>query len=165
MRKYLFIIDTVNEWTGKFAHYIVLLMIGALLIEVIARYVFNCPTFWAHETTRLLLGSYMYLLAGYCLLHGVHVRVDVLWRMLSRRHRAIIDLCTSVMFFVLMVLLLWKVGVKTWDSVMVLELSPSVWRPPVWPFKIIAVVGMVLLFAQGIAKFIRDLYIVRGWGD
>lgn len=162
LQRYVFTVDRFNERVGNIIKYAVLAFIAMLLIEIVARYGFNSPTFWAHESTALLFGVYMMLIGGYCLLHGSHVKIDILWSSLSRRHQAIADLCTSVILFVFTILLLWQTGKRAWMSTMLLEESPSLWKPPIWPIKIIAVIAVFLIFIQGTAKFIRDFHIAKG---
>lgn len=159
---YVSAIDSVNEWMGRILKYAVLAMTGMLFIEVIARYVFDKPTFWAHEITAQVFGAYMLLAGGYCLLHASHVKIEVFWRLLSCRKQAILDLCTSVVFFVFIILLVWQSADRAWISIQFLERSPSVWHPYVFHLKALAVVAVFLLFLQGTVKFIRDIYVLRG---
>lgn len=159
---YVSAIDSVNEWVGRILKYSVLAMTVMLFIEVIARYVFNRPTFWAHETTAQVFGAYMLLTGGYCLLHAAHVKIEVFWRLLSRRKQAILDLITSVVFFVFVILLAWQASDRALTSIKFLEVVPSVWRPYIFPLKTAAAVAVVLVFLQGTVKFIRDIYVLRG---
>ena len=162
IHRYLSVVDKVNEWTGKSFGYVVLALTFMLLFEVISRYFFNRPTMWVSEVSQFLSGVYMLIVGGYVLLHNSHVRIDILWSRFSRRNQAIIDLFTSGFFFLFIISLLIEAGRRTWLSILALEVSPSVWRPPIWPVKILVVVAALLLFLQGTAKFIRDLYTVRG---
>lgn len=162
LEKYASVIDTLNEWIGNIMKFSILAIGGMLIIEVTARYGFNSPTFWAHESSALLLGAYMFLAGGYCLLHGSHVKIEIFWRLLSRKQQAILDLCTSWIFFVFVFFLGWQVVRRAWISVMWLEGTQSSWSPPVWPLKIIAAVGIFLLFIQGTVKFVRDFYRAKG---
>jgi len=159
---YVSAIDSVNEWVGRILKYAVLAMTGMLFIEVVARYGFNKPTFWAHETTAQVFGAYMLLAGGYCLLHSSHVKIEVFWRLLSCRKQAILDLITSVVFFTFIILLTWQAADRAWISIQFLECSPSLWRPYVFPLKTLTVVAVFLVFLQGTVKFIRDIYTLRG---
>ena len=75
--------------------------------EVLARYVFNSPTNWVHESMFLMFGM-QYLLSGaYAYKEDQHVRVDVLYSKLSTRGKAICDIITSVFFFIFIGAMLW----------------------------------------------------------
>ena len=69
-----------------------------MLYEVVARTVFGAPTTWGNETT-IYLSAMAYLLAGgYALLHRRHVRIDVIYEVLTPRTRSRLDAFTFVFF-------------------------------------------------------------------
>ena len=93
-------IDRLSLFTGEFAAYWAVIAVFVYFYEVIARYVFNAPTNWAHEGMYLMFGM-QYLIAGsYAMLTESHVRVDILYAPLPRRKKAWTDLATSVFFFI-----------------------------------------------------------------
>lgn len=131
-----------------------------LVYEVIMRYGFNSPSHWAYETSTFIFGGVGILGGAYVLLQGQHVRLDVFYGRLSPRTKAILDLVTTPVFFLVIVVLLWQSGAQAYKSVLIREFSDSVWGPPIYPIKIVVVIAVFLLLFQGIAKFIRDLYFV-----
>ncbi len=157
MRRILATIDKLNDQVGKLVSFLVIAMIGVMVYEVVARYVFNSPTVWAYETVTFLLGAYAILGGAYVLRHGAHVNIDILSARLSPRKRAILDVITSTFFFLFCVVLLWKGAEWAARSVSLSETTWSSWAPPVYPIKILIPVGAFLLLIQGLAKFIRDL--------
>lgn len=93
-------IDRLSLTCGEFVSYWAVIAVLVYYYEVIARYVFNSPTNWAHESMYLMFGM-QYLIAGaYAMLTESHVRVDVFYAPLSPRRKAIVDLLTSVFFFI-----------------------------------------------------------------
>ncbi|MGR3756781.1 MAG: TRAP transporter small permease subunit [Tranquillimonas sp.] len=93
-------IDRLALFAGEFVAYWAVIAVFAYYYEVIARYVFNSPTNWAHEAMYLMFGM-QYLIAGsYAMLTESHVRVDIFYAPLPRRKRAWVDLLTSVFFFI-----------------------------------------------------------------
>lgn len=153
-------VDALNEWTGKVAAWLIIPLTLIVVLDVILRYVFNKPTIWAWDVNVQLLGALVILGAGYCLLHNAHVGVDVLVLRFSPRKRAIIDLITGLFFVFAIGVLLWKTASAAWASLQIREAYSSYWEPPIYPFKMLMVVGILLLLLQGIAKFIRDLGVV-----
>ena len=130
--------------------------------EVLARHVFNSPTNWAHESMVLLFGM-QYLLAGaFTLREGGHVRVDVLYSHLSRRARAVVDILTSVFFFLFCGALLWTGWVFTMDSIDVWEVSFTEWAIQYWPVKSTMAIGALLILLQGLSKLAKDIRILAG---
>ncbi len=154
------LIDGFTNRSGEVIAWMVLAIAGIASFEVIARYIFNSPTVWAHEVTALVFGIYAILAGGYCVLHQRHVRMDILWGRLSPRRKAIVDLATSGLGFIFLVLLLWVSIPYAWHSFQVREASETVFGAPFYISKIFLVIGVFLFLLQMIAKFIRDIYIV-----
>jgi TRAP-type mannitol/chloroaromatic compound transport system permease small subunit len=42
------------------------------------------------------------------------------------------------------------------------EHSWSAWKPPLYLYKTVMPLGLILLFIQGLSKFIRDIYRLKG---
>ena len=162
MRRLLHIIDSINDRVGKFVSFWIILLIGVVMYEVVLRYIFNNPTIWAHETSIYIYGAMFVLAGGHALYHNSMVNMDVFYGRFSAKSRAIFDLCTFIFALICVVVLLWKSGVRGWDSLMFLERSDSPWRPPLYPLRLALPIGAFLLFIQLISKFIKDLYIVTG---
>ena len=93
-------IDRLSLFCGEFVSYWAVIAVFVYYYEVIARYVFNSPTNWAHEGMYLMFGM-QYLIAGaYAMLTESHVRVDIFYAPLSKPRKAWVDLLTSVFFFI-----------------------------------------------------------------
>jgi len=159
--KFVALIDSFNKKIGELASFLILFMAGFLLVEVTLRYFFSSPTIWVHETTTYIFGSYAILAGGYALLYRRHIKVDILWARLSLKKQAILDLLTSVFFFLFIIIITWRLGKAAMDSWLILERSFTPWSPPVYPYKTILVIGSFLLFLQGLSKFILDLDLAR----
>ena len=80
-RKLVSGINILSEGTGQFVKFLVMALVMVLFIEVTARYVFDSPTVWALETSKMLLGTIGTLGWGYTHKLGGHVRVDVVYGM------------------------------------------------------------------------------------
>jgi TRAP-type mannitol/chloroaromatic compound transport system permease small subunit len=158
-------IDSISEWSGKMVSFLIIVITGVTIWEVILRYIFNSPTKWAFDAAYLVFGAYGVLGGAYTLYLNGHVNVDIVYGRLPLRVRAIIDLVTSVFFFLFCGLLLWKGGEMAWDSLKIMERGSSAWAPPVYPIKLTIPLGAFLLLLQGTAKFIRDLLkVIKGGG-
>lgn len=156
------VIDSISEWVGSAARWLVVALVAVTVYDVAARYVFDAPPVWGYETSRMLGGSIILLGWAYCLLHHFHIRVDVFYTHFSLRKKAIIDvLCTALFFFPLFAVLI-KISIPwMWSAWLVGEVMPeSYWYPPAGPFRTMVVIGVCLLFLQFIAQFVRDLRIL-----
>ncbi len=150
-------VDSLNEWVGNVAGWLIIPLIVLVDFDVTLRYVFNRPTIWAWDINIQFLGALVVLGGGYAFRHNLHIGVDALVIHLSPRRRAVIDLVTSAFFFFGVGVLLWKSSEDAWSSLATGELYTSVFAPPIYPFKILVVGGVLLLFLQGLVKFLRDL--------
>ena len=155
---YLRFINNMNDWVGKVVSFFVIPIMLILIWEVVARYVFDAPTFWAHETSEMFYGVHFMIAGSYCLRWKAHVNIDFLYGRLSVRRKAILDLFTWTVFFFFAGVLLWKTGLIGWTSFLRLEGTGSSWNPPLWPVKVAIPIAVALLLIQGISKYINDIY-------
>ena len=154
-------IDAMNGWIGHFVAYWSVLAVFVYYYEVLARYVFNSPTNWAHESMFLMFGMQYLLSGGFALREDSHVRVDVIYVMLSARTRRIMDVVTSVFLFIFSGTLLWTGAIFARDSIGVWEVSFTEWAIQYWPVKATIALGAALILLQGIAKLVRDVAALR----
>jgi len=139
----------------------VLGMVGVIIYEVILRYLFVAPTSWAHEASTMLYGSFCLLAGAYTLLYRGHVRMDALYRLLPRRGKAGFDCFTGLLTIIFLVLFLWVAIDFAAHSWAMQEFSPrSTWAPPLYPFKSMIPLAVLLILLQAIVTFIRDLSVL-----
>jgi TRAP-type mannitol/chloroaromatic compound transport system permease small subunit len=125
-------IDRINGFTGKFVCYWSIIAVFVYYYEVLARYVFNSPTNWAHESMFLMFGMQYMLAAGFAL------------------------------FFIFAIALFWTGWTFAGDSIRVWEVSFTEWGIQYWPVKLTLVIGPLLLFLQGFARMIKEVVIITG---
>ena len=155
-------VDFINGWVGEFICYWTVIAIAVYYYEVLARYVFNSPTNWAHESMYLMFGMMYMLGGGFGLRVETHVRVDIFYLRLSEKYKAVFDLVTSVVFFIFMLALLWSGWVFAGYSIGLWEVSFTEWAIQHWVVKLSIVFGSALLLLQGTAKVVKDVLIVSG---
>jgi hypothetical protein len=92
-----------------------------------------------------------------------HVNVDLFYGNFSRRRQALVDILTSVLFFLFLGVLLKESYLMAEESIEGFEVSyETTWRVWIWPSKSMIVVAAVLLLLQGIVKLIADIMIFIG---
>ena len=159
-------IDHLNEAFAYIVIIFILVIVASVTYDVIGRYFFNAPTFWSTQLSEWLLCGTVFLAAGYALSIDAHVRVDVIYSRFSIRNQAIIELATSFIFFAFTGALLWGGGIMAWEAIKQGETSANLTVP--WPMILVLwtiPVGTALLVLQGIARFIRNILIIRGEGS
>jgi len=158
--KYSKFTSHINGLAGEFVAYWSVIAVFVYYYEVIARYVFNSPTNWAHEGMFLMFGMQYLIAGGFVLREGGHVRVDVLYNYMTKRWKALSDVFTSIFFFIFMFALLVTGWTFFKDSYVVGEVSFTEWAIQYWPIKFALPLGAVLLILQGIAQLLKDVAVV-----
>jgi len=161
MKTLVRVIESINEWSGKILSWICLSVILILVYQVVMRYVFRLPTIWTYDTVCLLGGSAACLAWGHVHLHDGHVRVDVIYNMLSPKRRAIVNFaCGLVLFVPMFILLIQAAAERLWTSYVMKETlwSSSYFQPLDWPFRLVVLIAMSLFLLQVVAQLIRDFY-------
>jgi TRAP-type mannitol/chloroaromatic compound transport system permease small subunit len=156
-------IEWVNSRVGEFVAYWAVISVFAYYYEVIARFAFNSPTNWVHESMFLMYGM-QYMLAGaYAYKEDQHVRVDVIYVKFSDRGKAIADVFTSIFFFIFIGTMVWTSYRFALDSINNGEHSFTEWSVQYWPVKLTMPIGAALLLLQGVSKLIKDIaFLSRG---
>ncbi len=158
MKKILAFVDGTSTWVGKGVSFLGLFVAVVIAYEILMRTVFVRPTIWASESTVFACGL-IYLLGGaWTLQEDKHVRIDMLYNKLSPRRQALVD-CLTYLFFALYILVMLR---ATWiymaESLQMRETTTSAWDPVIYPMKIAMTVSLILLFLQGTARMIRNVY-------
>jgi TRAP-type mannitol/chloroaromatic compound transport system permease small subunit len=153
-------IEWVNVNIGRFVAYWAVISVFVYYYEVIARFAFNSPTNWVHESMFLMYGMQYMLCGAYAYREDQHVRVDVIYTQFSPRGKAIADIVTSVFFFIFMLTLLYTGTKFALDAVGNGEVSFTEWGVQYWPVKLTMPIGAALMLLQGISKLIKDIVFV-----
>lgn len=155
-------VEWINTRTGEFVAYWSVIAVFFYYYEVIARYVFNSPTNWVHESMFLMFGMQYMISGAYAYREDQHVRVDVIYAKFSPRGKAIADIISSIFFFIFTLTLLWTGWRFASDAIQVGEHSFTEWGIQYWPVKLMIPVGAALILLQGVSKLIKDvLFVVR----
>lgn len=146
-----------NRRFAVFVSFFVIVIMSILVIEVVARYVFDSPTVWANQLSILIFGGFFIMGGAYTMMSDGHVRMDLLYRRLpSDRTRAVVDLCTSSLFFLFCVILLLKTVPYCWEATLNgNRVTALAWRAIAWPTYWCLPVATFLLLIEGIIKTAR----------
>lgn len=165
VKKILTVIDFISRLAASGARWFAWLLILVGAYDTIARHFFNAPTIWAYDTLCIAGGTLYVLGWAYDYLCDCHTRVDLIYRKLSPKKQAFMDVISSLFLFFPLVIALLKVStdwtIKAWRIKE--RMISTFWYPPAAPYRTIFTIGLFLLLLQGTASFIRNLYfIIRG---
>jgi TRAP-type mannitol/chloroaromatic compound transport system permease small subunit len=150
-------IDVISEYSGRFASWFVYVGIIMLSFEVIARYLFNSPTMWAHGYTQRIFGSYFVLIGAFTFVHQGHVRIDIIQGRFSARWRSFFDVINALFLLVWSGILIpasWNFFLRSYR---IGEVDEMVLSHPIWWVKLLLFVGMVLIFLQGLSELAKKI--------
>ena len=155
--KIIRLFDWISEHTGQFVAFWTITAVVFYAFEVIARYIFNKPTIWVHESSFLLFGM-QYLLAGaYAYLHGSHVAVDIIYNKFPKRGQYGLDIFTSVFSFVFFIVLMGTSYGFMMDSIGMRERTMETWQIQYYPVKAMMLLGGILITLAAISKLYKDI--------
>jgi TRAP-type mannitol/chloroaromatic compound transport system permease small subunit len=154
------VIDAFTKWTGWICAFLVVPLMGGLVYEVFARYLFFAPTVWAYDVTYMLYGTLFMLGSAYTLLQGGHIRTDIFYRSWSARRQGLVDALLYILFYfpgmIFFLVAGWDYAYRSWITAETAAYSP--WRPPLYPFKTVIPVAATLMLIQGVSELLKSLY-------
>ncbi len=159
-------LDGLSECIGRTISWLTLAMVVVTFVVVVLRYVFEIGNIQLQESV-IYMHSFVFLLAaGYTLKHDGHVRVDIFYRPLGERGKAIINIIgTLLLLFPVTGFIFWI----SWDYVAfswkTLEGSQEAGGiEALFILKTSLLVMPVLMILQGLAELMRSLLVLTGDG-
>ena len=156
-------IDWINERLGRIAVWLVLLSCLVSAGNASFRYVFdNSSNAWL-EMQWYMFAYIVMLGASYTLKVNEHVRVDLVYGMLSGRGRAWVDLLGTIFFLLpataLFMVLAWPQFHDAWVRQ---EISSNAGGLIRWPAKLALPLGYFFLTLQAISEIIKRVGFLAG---
>ena len=158
------LIDRVNWRVGTTIAWLALFMVLVQFALVLMRYVFGIGSIMTQESLIYAHGALFMIAAGYTLLVGGHVRVDIFYRAASPRRKAWVDLLGVVFLLIPVCLLIWRYSLPyVLSSWAVLEGSRETSGiQGVYLLKSSILVFVVLMILQGVALAFRSALVIAG---
>ncbi len=189
-RAYVRFVEKMNRIVGRFAMYLLFLMMAILLWSSISKAIagepFNLldsPAHWTLLSAQFAITAYYMLGGAYSLQLGSNVRMDLIYGSWSKKTKAWADALTVLaLLFYLLVLLYGGIGSTAYslgywgkdplaffvglvagsEEVGRLERAPGIWQANLWPIKVVMCIGILLMILQVVAIFFRDVATIRG---
>lgn len=158
-------VDRVNEWLGWLLGPMIVFVSASIVYEVVSRGVFNEATTWVNETVVYGSSAVYLLVGGYALLHRRHVRIDLVFGMISPRAAHVLDLVAMPFLIAYALALIIAGGELAWASFLQSEGTGSPWNPRIWPVKMCIPLAGLLLLLQAFSNLFRDLGMTTSSGN
>jgi len=115
------------------------------------------------ELQWYLFSAIFLLGAGYTLRNNEHIRIDIVYGMLSRRIQVWIEIFGTLFFFFPTVVVIGWLSVPfVLESIRVNELSSNAGGLIRWPVKILLPIGFGFLFLQGVSELVKRVAFLLG---
>jgi len=157
--------DRISSLAGRAVSWLTLCMVVITVIIVVMRYVFDAGLIWLQESVIWMHAAVFMVGAAYTLLHEEHVRVDIFYRKMSSRRRALVDLFGVVLF---LLPLCGFLAFKSFDfaamswSIHEVSREPGGLPFPMIPaMKSIVILMPIAVGLQGISLMLRSLAVLR----
>ena len=159
------LLDRISIVTGRAAAWLTLIMVLVTFVVVVMRYVFDAGAVWLQESVVWMHAVVFMVGAAYTLQQEEHVRVDIFYRNMSERRRALVDLLGVLLFLLPVCVFL---AIKAWDFVAVSwALRESSREPGGLPYPFVPLLKSVLLLMplalglQGLSMLLRAIPGIR----
>ena len=148
-------LDRVVAGSTKFLAWAIFLAFAVTVLEVIARYVFDSPTFWAHETTTFLIAAIFLVGGPIALARDKHIRVRMFYDSVSPQNRRRLDIVNSILALIFFAGLSYAAWIMSSKAVLTptgefrLEGTGTAWNPPTPAMlKVLVLICVGIMFAQ-----------------
>ncbi len=149
--------DRVSMFIGRVTMVLVVILVGVMVFEVLARYVFERPTIWANEMS-LWLAGFVFVLAGlYAMQQRSHIRIFLLYDLLPRGLQRLCDCISVALICLFAAALFYGAWGEARDKFLRWETFGTAFDPPIpATLKPMILLIVALVAIQAIANLIRD---------
>lgn len=159
-------IDWLNAQVGKWVIWLILASTVISGINAIVRKVLNVSSNAYLEVQWYLFAGAFLLAAGYTLLNGEHVKIDVISSRFSKRTQIWIDVFGFVFFLMPVCIAILYYGIPFFlQGFRSGEMSSNAGGLIRWPVYLLIPVGFTLLMAQGLSELVKRLAFLQGLID
>ena len=161
--KFSAVVDIVNEKIGVVCNWLVLLACLVSGGNAMVRYAYDSSSNAWLEVQWYMFAVIVMFGAAYTLKRNEHVRVDLLYMMLSRRGQLWIDILGTLIFLLPTCLILaWLSWPFFMQSFAIGEHSSNAGGLIRWPIKAVLPLGFLLVALQGLSKLIKRVAFLIG---
>ena len=157
--------DRISSITGRATSWLTLFMVIITAVIVVMRYVFDAGFIWLQESVIWMHATVFMVGAAYTLLHEEHVRVDIFYRKMGARSRALVDLLGVVVFLLPLCGFLafksYDFAAASWSMHEVSREPGGLPYPAIPAMKSIVTLMPVAVALQGVSLALRSLAAIR----
>ena len=152
------IIELLSNVAILFSGILLLAMGFNVTYGVISRYIFNSPSIYAIEMTKILMIPALVLAVSYVQRNGRHLKVDFLSSHFPKMAQHVLsEIAVPIMGLFVVYVLVWKGWASMVYSFQIHETSFAVWEEPLWPVRLTIPIGYGLLCLVMIGQLFKGI--------
>ncbi|APE30965.1 C4-dicarboxylate ABC transporter permease [Halomonas aestuarii] len=157
-------LDNASERLGRSLSWLIMAMMLIQFLIVVLRYAFSFNSIPMQESVMYMHAVVFMLAAAWTLKHDGHVRVDIFYRAMTPKRKALVDLCGTLFLLlpVMVFVILSSLGYvsKSWA---IFEGSPdSGGIPGVFLLKTLIPLFAGLMILQALVEAVKNAYVMTG---
>ncbi|SON57633.1 TRAP-type mannitol/chloroaromatic compound transport system, small permease component [Hartmannibacter diazotrophicus] len=160
-----YLIDNINGFIGRSVSWLVLIAVLISAGNATMRKVFSVASNAWLEAQWYLFSAVFLLAAGYTLLKGEHVKIDIIYGHLQRRTQVWIEILGTLLFlFPFVGITFYLTLPQALNRITSGEVSNNAGGLMLWPVWILVPIGFALLGLQGASELFKRIAFLRGAG-
>ncbi len=156
-------LEQTSELSGRYLAWLTLFIVVVTFIVVVLRYVFDIGSIAMQESISYMHAFVFMLGAAYTLKHDSHVRVDIFYRKMNPKNKALVDLIgTLLLLFPVCLFILftsWDYVLTSWSQFE--ESGEAGGLAYVYILKTALLIMPILLMVQGTALSLKSLLLIK----
>ena len=156
-------IDSLNAFVGRYVIWLILASTVISAVNAVVRKIFNMSSNAYLEVQWYLFAAAFLLASAYTLLHGEHVKIDVIYHRLAKRTQIWIDVFGFVVFLTPVCAAILWFGIPFFlQGYRSGEMSSNAGGLIRWPVYLMMPLGFSLLLLQGWSELIKRIAFLKG---
>lgn len=153
------VLDRIIHGIGEVTSWLSILLIGAIIIQVVLRYIFGMGLVILEELQWHFYGIMLMIGASYAFISDSHIRLDILHSRFSARNKEKVEIFGIVFLLIPMIVVIFSHSLDFLsDSWRVNERSDApMGLCCLWAFKAFIPIGMGLLGAAALSRLVRAI--------
>ena len=153
MKSLYSIVNKLSLWGAYLASLILISLVVLILVEIFIRSTFDMSTMIADEYSGYLYLASIFLGLAYTFNEKAHIRINIISSRLNKKSNRIIDIVAGTITLFVLIFVLYRTVIFTYDSFELEMLSEAVSETPLYLTQLVMPIG-ILLFISSVLVFI-----------
>jgi len=157
MNKLYKLTSKLSLWGAYLASILLILLVILIMTEIIGRHFFDTSTMIADEYSGYLYLASIFLGLAYTFEKNAHIRINIITSKLSKKSNKYIDIFTSIITNTVLLFILYRTILFTYDSYEMEMLSENVSETPLYFTQLVMPLGIILFILTVLTFTIKKI--------